>query len=70
MPDTEETSGFCWSCHQAACACCDTCQRGLCWAHTFLRRQAWDPCGADGVDVLCADHAERQPGWVIDQPRA
>jgi hypothetical protein len=64
-----EGRGPCHACGQAANHSCDTCRRWLCEAHTFLRRQAWDQCGADGVDVLCADHAEAQPGWVIDAPR-
>jgi hypothetical protein len=67
-PETNAPSAPCWVCGAPADLGCDTCQRALCGAHTFIRRQGWDCEGWDGVDILCVDHAEARPGFVITHP--
>jgi hypothetical protein len=66
-PEADVPSGPCWACGAPADLACDTCQRALCAAHTFLRRQDWDCEGWDGVDIVCVDHAEAQLGFVTEE---
>jgi hypothetical protein len=66
----DEDGGPCGICGRLADRTCDTCARALCWAHTHVRRQEWDAAGWDGIDLLCEEHAEPRPGYVIDPPRA
>jgi hypothetical protein len=65
----EEGDTPCSICGRLADLQCATCERSLCWAHAFVRRQEWDTHTADGVDILCAEHAVPTPGYAIDPPR-
>jgi hypothetical protein len=74
MPDfslnPDAPSGPCWVCAHPTDDRCDRCARWICVDHAQIRRLDWDHAWADGIDVLCADHAGALPGFAIDAPRA